>query len=486
MLLVVVGNVDPAAVRALVEQVFASVPVGTYQEASLAAPHFEAPSLRLIARDLPTNYVVAAFPAPTFGSPELAAGIVAMSALHDKLFEEVRTKRQLSYAPSAGLLPHGLGEGYLYVSAVDAKRTLAAMRAALIDYQSAPLAADQLEGSKRVFLTSFLLQEEFDLRSGGAVGPGAARGRRLAPGARSAEAGGGGDAGAGAGVLGQVCAESTDDRAGAGAGVASGGAGGGGAVANPGWDLRPGRRSSDRICSGAGQGACEEIDEPSVVVPSEAEGPPPNGCASERTPRFDKADPWGAPPLRSGRHGIWERSRERRDFFTSSGPAPPSGADSGPRSTCLDCWPGLDVQQPPLHAHPTRPPAAQPVARHDPVTGDEDRKAAASHGATRGSGRAGVTGPRRELAVAERHTPGDRLQDPGQSRRGGRARPGGRASRRRSSWACPRARGRSGGRSGESPRRGDRRPPSAGWEAERRGSRPVHTRARSGRGRWQR
>lgn len=160
MLLVVVGNVDPAAVRALVEQVFASVPVGTYQEASLAAPHFEAPSLRLIARDLPTNYVVAAFPAPTFGSPELAAGIVAMSALHDKLFEEVRTKRQLSYAPSAGLLPHGLGEGYLYVSAVDAKRTLAAMRAALIDYQSAPLAADQLEGSKRVFLTSFLLQEE--------------------------------------------------------------------------------------------------------------------------------------------------------------------------------------------------------------------------------------------------------------------------------------------------------------------------------------
>ncbi len=83
-----------------------------------------------------------------------------MSALHDRLFEEVRTKRQLSYAPSAGLLPHGLGEGYLYVSAVDARQTLAAMNGALVGYQSRPLSTAQLEGSKRVFLTGFLMQEE--------------------------------------------------------------------------------------------------------------------------------------------------------------------------------------------------------------------------------------------------------------------------------------------------------------------------------------
>ena len=75
--------------------------------------------------------------------------------------------------------------------------------------------------------------------------------------------------------------------------------------------------------TGAGQRACEEIDEHSVVVPSEAEGPPPNVCASERTPRFDKADPWGAPPLRSGRHGIWIAPRGEGDFSQAQGPDPP-------------------------------------------------------------------------------------------------------------------------------------------------------------------
>ena len=160
LLLVVVGNVDPAQVKAAVEAAFAGVPIGDYRETKLQAPTFKAASLTAVERALPTHYVVAAFPAPTFGDPDLAVGIVAMSALHDKLFEEVRTKRDLSYAPGAGLLPHGIGEGYLYVTAVDAPKTLGVMRDVLKSYQSGGLDAEQLEGSKRIFLTGFLMQEE--------------------------------------------------------------------------------------------------------------------------------------------------------------------------------------------------------------------------------------------------------------------------------------------------------------------------------------
>jgi zinc protease len=72
----------------------------------------------------------------------------------------VRTKRNLSYAPSAGLAARSLGLGYLYVTAVDPNRTLAAMEQVLRDLQRGPIDSLLLEGEKRIFLTRFLMQSE--------------------------------------------------------------------------------------------------------------------------------------------------------------------------------------------------------------------------------------------------------------------------------------------------------------------------------------
>ena len=70
-----------------------------------------------------------------------------MNSLREKLFEEVRTRRELSYAPSAGLAPHGLGEGYLYVTAVDIARTQAVMQEVVRDYQAGRIIASASRGT---------------------------------------------------------------------------------------------------------------------------------------------------------------------------------------------------------------------------------------------------------------------------------------------------------------------------------------------------
>ncbi len=160
LVLVVVGNVDPGEVVALARQGFGDLPSGNYVETRLAAPAPKAPSAELVERPLPTHYLIEAFPAPTWGDVDMAVGVVAMSALREKLFEEVRTRRELSYAPSAGLSPRGLGEGYLYVTAVDMAKTLGVMQEVVRGYQAGQIDAERLEGDKRIFLTGFLMQDE--------------------------------------------------------------------------------------------------------------------------------------------------------------------------------------------------------------------------------------------------------------------------------------------------------------------------------------
>jgi zinc protease len=160
LVLIVVGNVDPGEVAQLARRAFGDLPRGRYVETRLQAPQPEASSADLIDRPLPTHYLIEAFPAPTWGDADLAVGVVAMNALREKLFEEVRTRRELSYAPSAGLSPRGLGEGYLYVTAVDVAKTQGVMQEVVREYQAGRIDPERLEGDKRIFLTNFLMQSE--------------------------------------------------------------------------------------------------------------------------------------------------------------------------------------------------------------------------------------------------------------------------------------------------------------------------------------
>ena len=160
LLLVVVGDVEPEAVLDWVKTTFASLPDGRYQDTPPPPPVFSKPRAQIVERDLPTNYIVQLFPAPSWNDPRMAVGVVAMQSLQEKLFEEVRTKRKLSYAPASGLQLHGIGVGFLYVTAVDPDQTLRVMQGVVNAYRKGEIDPVVLEGDKLTFLTHLLLQNE--------------------------------------------------------------------------------------------------------------------------------------------------------------------------------------------------------------------------------------------------------------------------------------------------------------------------------------
>jgi len=159
--LVVVGDVAADHVIERVKTAFAKLPRGNFQDKPLPVPKFDKSRLLLKEAELPTTYIMGSFPGPSWGSPELAAGVIAMRILHDRVWEEVRTKRNLSYAPSAGFrFGSEVTRGTLYVTAVDANTTWKVMLDEVKKLAETPVPAADLAGSKAQFLTGHLASNE--------------------------------------------------------------------------------------------------------------------------------------------------------------------------------------------------------------------------------------------------------------------------------------------------------------------------------------
>jgi zinc protease len=160
LLFVTVGDVDPVHVVQKVAAAFGGLPRGNYVDTPFPPVSFAKPSLTMSQKPLETNYIEGSFPAPRWRDADHADGMVAMSVLRFRLFEEVRTKRNLSYAPSAGLGGNSVPLGYLYVSAVDPNTTLKVMFDEVRKLKDAPISDKELAGTKATFLTSYLMESE--------------------------------------------------------------------------------------------------------------------------------------------------------------------------------------------------------------------------------------------------------------------------------------------------------------------------------------
>ena len=98
---------------------------------------------------------------PAAGALDYAAASVAMNHMGKQLFEEVRTKRNLSYAPQVGVrVTQAGGMAMVGVTAVDPATTWQVILDQLRLLQSTPLAPAELAGSKALFLTDFLAAGE--------------------------------------------------------------------------------------------------------------------------------------------------------------------------------------------------------------------------------------------------------------------------------------------------------------------------------------
>ncbi len=160
LLLVIVGDLDAKELQKRIADSFGKLPRGDYKEEPYPALDFSKATLDVTSRTLPTNYIQGIFNAPALGSPDYSAMRVAMTILRDRIFEEVRNKRQLSYAPNAELNTFAANTASIYVTAVDANRAVSVMLNEIKNLKTEAVNDQEISGVSGLYLTTYYLGQE--------------------------------------------------------------------------------------------------------------------------------------------------------------------------------------------------------------------------------------------------------------------------------------------------------------------------------------
>ena len=160
MLLVVVGNVDRPHIERLVHATLGKLPRGSYRWTSPPALPDGGRAIAFDDRPLPTNYLLGYAPGPAATDPDYTALRVATAVLSGRLFTEVRSRRNLSYAVESPFLERAYGVGGLYVTTVDPNAVLNIMRDELTSLQDDLVESQGLKRLEQQFITDYYLKNE--------------------------------------------------------------------------------------------------------------------------------------------------------------------------------------------------------------------------------------------------------------------------------------------------------------------------------------
>jgi predicted Zn-dependent peptidase len=100
------------------------------------------------------------FVAPPPSSPDIYPMRIVISILRDRIFQEVRAKRNLSYAPDAFLRNQGANVGGIYVTAVDANQSVSLMLNEIVRLQTQPVDDEDIQSVVAQYLTSYYMTQE--------------------------------------------------------------------------------------------------------------------------------------------------------------------------------------------------------------------------------------------------------------------------------------------------------------------------------------
>lgn len=161
MLLVVVGNITPARLERLVHSTLGGLPSGSY---SWKVPGALGPrtgsNVHVVSRRLPTNYILGWWSGPSAGSADVPALRVATAILQGRLFAEVRSRRNLTYAVEARFRDRAVTSGGLYVTTTRPDETLRIMREQVQSLQEELIPTEALAPLVQQFITEYFLDNE--------------------------------------------------------------------------------------------------------------------------------------------------------------------------------------------------------------------------------------------------------------------------------------------------------------------------------------
>lgn len=169
MLIVVAGNYK-STIKKDIEKYFGAIPKGDYKNTPIDLVKSDKSSLTIEDRDLPTSYVAARFSIPTIKDADYPATNLALKILSQKLFETVRTKSGLSYAVSSGSSLRAANSGYLYVTTVKPKESVALMYQEIEKLKNTPVDKKYLEGIINLYYTQYFIGLESNIEQASNLG----------------------------------------------------------------------------------------------------------------------------------------------------------------------------------------------------------------------------------------------------------------------------------------------------------------------------
>lgn len=170
IVIVVVGNVSRADLTNKIRASFGGLPATGGKAAAVSSVSSVTPELVVIERPLPTNYITGYYATPSLTDPDYAAFRAATDMLGKRLFEEVRTKRNMTYAVGAGLETRVANRGRLYVTAIDPDTTVKVIFSTVKALQNNPVTAETVAENLNVSLTAYLLGQETNMGQADALG----------------------------------------------------------------------------------------------------------------------------------------------------------------------------------------------------------------------------------------------------------------------------------------------------------------------------
>jgi zinc protease len=160
MFLVVVGKISKEDLIKKITASFSSIPAKPYTPKTYTPPVFTSNTLVTEARDLATNYIMGITNAPNMSSEDFVPFRLAVSVLSSNLFREIRTKRNLSYAPDATLTNRGMPYASVSVSTTDPKASVEVMVNELKRVQNETVSQESMLQLKGSFITNNYMKEQ--------------------------------------------------------------------------------------------------------------------------------------------------------------------------------------------------------------------------------------------------------------------------------------------------------------------------------------
>lgn len=160
--IVVVGDISKADLEKKIKASLAKLPDGDLPKAEKRIAINANPKNKVEDRDIATNYIRGYMEAPKLTDEDGVAMLLAMDILRNRYFVELRTKRSLSYAPSAFYAQGILNNPYaaVYISTTDPKQSMEVMVDEILKIKEEGFLEKELVNKKASFLTNYYMGRE--------------------------------------------------------------------------------------------------------------------------------------------------------------------------------------------------------------------------------------------------------------------------------------------------------------------------------------